>query len=352
VRVRLPLREPLRTARTTTVMKEALLVHVVVGDVDGWGECSAEPTPAYAPETLDTARLALRDHLVPRLLAGASLDDVRGNHFARAALDQALLDASLKAQGRTLADLLGAQVRRVAAGITIGLAGGAHALAAAVESAATAGYRRVKVKIAPGVDLDTVATARAALGDADIALQADANGSYTLADVERLAALDAFDLQCIEQPLAPDVLLDHAHLASAIRTPVALDESITSPGVARDALDLRAASVLSVKVGRLGGIGAARAVFDECRARGAAAMVGGMLETGIGRAVNVALAAVAPGSVVGDLSPSSRWFPHDLTEPIEMHDGELAVPDVPGTGAIVRIDVVARQTVARESITP
>ena len=337
IRVRLPLRAPFGTARSTTVTKDALLVRVVTDDAEGWGEVGAEVAPTYAPDTLDTARLVLRDELVPRLFAGHDLDDVRGHHPARGALLGAVLDAQLRVEGVPLATWLGGTVGFVDAGVVIGSAGAPDDAARAATAFVDEGYGSLKLKIAPGHDVDVVAAVRGAVDD-DVTIQVDANGSYTLDNADRLRALERFGVACLEQPLAPD----------ALRTPIGLDETITSPTAARDAIELRACAVVSIKAGLVGGLAAARATHDVCLAAGVAARAGGMLETGVGRAALVALAALPGFTITGDLSASNRYFEEDLTEPFELDAGRLAVPTGPGLGVAPRPDVLVRSTLARE----
>ena len=346
-RIRLPLTKPFRTARGTTTCKETLLVRVVTDDAEGWGEVGAEVSPTYAPETLDSARIALRDELVPRLFARVSFDTVRGNHAARAALSGALLDARLRVEGVSLASHLGATRTHVDAGVAIGRHDNAGELAAEVAGFLGLGYRSFKLKVEPGHDLAVVATARAEAG-AGVVIQVDANGSYTLDHAEHLAELDAYEVACLEQPLVPDALLDHARLAARIRTPIGLDETITSPDIARDACELGACSIVSIKAGLVGGIESARATHDACVAAGAGARAGGMLETGVGRAALVALASLPGFTVPGDVSASSRYFEHDVTEPFVLDAGRIAVPTGPGIGVTPIPDRLARCTIAHE----
>ncbi len=350
-RVRLPLTRPFRTASTTTAVKDALLVRVGTPDGDGWGECTAPATSSYAPETIDAARIALRDELVPRLFAGAALDSVRGHHAAKAALTTALLDAQLRAAGTTLAAHLGGTASHVDAGVAVGMQEDLGALLAQVAAYAGEGYRSMKLKITRGHDVDLVAAVRAEVGP-DVTLQVDANGSYVPGDADHLERLDAFDLVCFEQPLPPDALLDHARLATRLRTPIGLDESITSAAVARDAIVLAACRVVSIKAGLVGGLDEASRTLAACRAAGVAARAGGMLETGIGRAPLVALASLSGFTVPGDLSASNRYFAEDITEPFVLAEGRLAVPTGPGIGVTPRPDVLARCTIARERLDP
>jgi O-succinylbenzoate synthase len=350
IRVRLPLVHAFTSARDTVVDKDALLVRVRIDGIDGWGECVAQATPTYLGETIDSARLALRDHLVPRVLAGRSCDDVRGNATAKAALECALLDARLRADGTSLATHLGATARTIPAGVAVGLQPDPGVLRDLIASYVEQGYRRVKCKIEPGRDVDVVAAARGAAGP-HVDLAVDANGSYSPADTGALRELDPAGLQCIEQPYGPHAIADHAALGRELRTPICLDESITSATGARDALQRGAAGAVSIKPGRVGGLAEAVRVHHACVAAERPALAGGMLETGIGRAALVALAALPGFTMTGDCSASSRYFDDDLTEPFVLHDGALRVPDGPGLGVDVRPEQLARYTIASETIT-
>ncbi len=330
----MPLVAPFRTARSTTITKEALLVRVQTDDgAVGWGECAAQADPSYAPDTIDTARVVLRDHLLPRAFAGVPFDDVRGHLAARAALECALLDARLRAEEVSLAAHLGATRELVDAGVAVGFG-----------ETAPAGYRRVKYKIKPGCDAVECA--------AGVERAVDANGSYTPAQSDALVALDALGLQLVEQPFAPDALLAHADLARRLRTPVALDETITSANVARDAIALRACDAVVVKPGRLG-LTEARAVHDVCVEAGVPAVIGGLLETGIGRAALLAVAALPGFTLTGDCAASDRYFgpDGDLTEPFVLDaKGQLRVPDGPGLGVEPIPAQLERFTIAREVV--
>jgi O-succinylbenzoate synthase len=345
VLVRIPLVRAFRTATTITDAKDALLVRVETDDGAGWGECVASNFPGYLADTIDSSRAALRDHFLPRAFAGRPFDDIVGNHPARAALECALLDAQLRAQGVSLASHLGATASHVDAGVAVGFDDD-------VDTFLAAGYRRLKCKIEPGRDTTVLRAARAVAGP-EVKLAADANGTYTIFDMKELVALDEFDLQCIEQPLPTDALRDHATLAAKCSTPLCLDESITSAAVARDAIALGACRMVSVKPGRLGGLGAARLVHDACVGARVPALAGGMLETGIGRAALLALAALPGFAEPGDCSASERYFgpDGDLTEPFVLDDGRLRVPDGPGLGVDVRPDRLTACTIARERLT-
>ncbi|MEZ5218402.1 MAG: o-succinylbenzoate synthase [Ilumatobacteraceae bacterium] len=265
--------------------------------------------------------------------AGVSdaLRPVQGHPMAKAAIEAAVLDAQLRAMNRSLAAALGATRDRVPAGVAVGIAGSIDELLTTVGRHLDTGYRRIKLKIAPGHDLEPVRAIRDRFGDGFL-LTADANGAYTLADASALAALDPFGLSLIEQPLAADDLTGHAELARRLSTPICLDESIASPSDARRALDAGACSCICVKPGRVGGMLAAVEIHDLCMARGADAWVGGMLETGIGRAANLALAALPGFTLPGDLSATDRYFARDLTAPVVVDDGHIAVPTGPGLG--------------------
>jgi O-succinylbenzoate synthase len=322
------------------------VVHVVTADGDGWGECAALSTAGYTDEWADGAADVIEHELGPRLLARQPVSDP-DHPMAVAAVELAVLDAELRASGTSLATRLGAVTDRVPSGIALGLDATVDDVAEAVD----AGYRRVKLKVAPGHDVEVVRAVRAAFPD--LALQVDANGAYTAADTARLRDLDAFDLLLIEQPLAVDDLDGHAALARSLRTPICLDETITSVAAAEEALDRRACSIVCVKAGRLGGIHEAVRLHDVCQAIGVAVWCGGMLESGLGRAANLALAALPGFRLPGDLSASGRWYADDLTEPVELDaEGYLRVPSGPGLGVTPRPEALARFTSSLVTLRP
>ncbi len=360
-RVRLPLVAPFRTSFGVQTHRDALIVRVCTDHAEGWGECGADSEPRYSSEYADGAQHVIRHHLAPRLLAldeatgedvGPALAAVQGHPMAKAALEMAVLDAALRGTGESLAHHLGAVRPEVDSGVSVGIHDSVDALCDTVARHVTEGYRRVKLKVEPGADIEPVAAVRARFGS-ELMLQVDANGAYSLRDddVDALRALDAFDLILIEQPLPPDELAGHATLASLLATPICLDESITSARTARLALDLGACSIVNVKPGRVGGYLEAVRIHDLCLARGVAVWCGGMLETGLGRAANVALAALAGFTLPGDLSASARYFADDLTEPFVLHDGRLTVPTGPGIGVVPRHEMLARCTTAVELVT-
>jgi O-succinylbenzoate synthase len=345
----MPLVRSFRTARGTTHHKDALLVRVVTDAAEGWGECGAEAEPNVFGETLASARLALREHLVPRRFAGANVSAVRGNAFARAALECACLDAELRAGGRNLASYLGGTRTHVDAGVAIGIIEDHRELRRIARGYVDAGYRRLKLKIEPGATVGPVVAVRDEVG-AGVTLAVDANGSYTLDDADELRQLDTLALQCIEQPLAPDALHDHRQLAGRLRTPLALDESITSAAAATTAIAMDACRIVNVKWGRVGGLDEARRVHEVCISHRAAAMIGGMLDTGIGRAVNLAVASMPGFTEPGDLSASDRYFAEDITDPFVLEGGRLRVPDGAGIGVVPRAEALRRYAIRRESL--
>ncbi|MFS8496637.1 MAG: o-succinylbenzoate synthase [Micromonosporaceae bacterium] len=355
-RVSLPLVAPFRTSFGTETVRDILLVRAVTLDGEGWGECVAGGEPLYSSEYVDGAADVIRRFLAPRLLAAPLLHPaavaellapVRGHRMAKAALEMAVLDAWLRARGDSFASYLGAVRDRVPAGVSVGIMDSVPRLLDAVAAYLDQGYVRIKLKIEPGWDVAPVRAVRERFGD-DLLLQVDANAAYTLADARTLAKLDPFDLLLIEQPLAEDDLRGHAQLARLIRTPICLDESITSAKAAADALALGAARVINIKAGRVGGYLEARRIHDLCRAHGVPVWCGGMLETGLGRAANVALAALPGFTLPGDTSASDRYWARDLTEPFTLTDGHLAVPRGPGLGVTPVPEVLAEVTTRTE----
>ncbi|UFQ19681.1 MULTISPECIES: o-succinylbenzoate synthase [Streptomyces] len=355
-RIAMPLRSPFRTSFGVETARDVLLVRVVTPDGEGWGECVAMSEPRYCSEYVDGAADVLRRFLVPALPAVADAHAVKramkpfkGHKMAKAALETAVLDAQLRASGQSFGGYLGAARDRVPCGVSVGIMDSVPELLDAVGGFVDEGYLRVKLKIEPGWDLAPVRAVRERFGD-DLLLQVDANAAYTLADARQLAKLDAFDLLLVEQPLADDDLVQHAALAKLLRTPVCLDESIESAQDAAAAITLGAASVINIKPGRVGGYLEAKAIHDLCVAHGVPVWCGGMLETGLGRAASVALAALPGFSLPGDTSASGRYFATDITEPFELADGHLDVPTGAGLGVDPLAEVLETVTTAREWI--
>ena len=354
--LRLPLVTPFRTAQGSQDERVALLVRVITPDGEGWADCGVSPEPFYEPEFLTGTRAVLTEYLVPLLRAAPEvtaarvqplLAAVKGHQMAKAALETAVLDAELRAAGLSFARYLGATAERVPVGVSVGIPGSVPELLDQVAGYLDQGYRRIKLKIEPGWDIEPVRAVRERFGDG-LALQVDANMAYTLGDAARLRALDASGLLLIEQPLPADDLLGHADLARTLATPVCLDESITSPRLAAAALRLGACSVVNIKAARVGGYLAARAIHDLCAASGVPVWCGGLLETGIGRAANLALAACPNFTLPGDISATARYFAEDITAPFVLEDGHLPVPAGPGTGVEIIPEVLARLTAGAE----
>ncbi len=358
-RIALPLVTPFRTSFGTESNRDILLVRLRGADGDGWGECVAMSEPLYSSEYVDGAHAVVRDHLLPRLMAlasevtaesvGPALQAVKGHPMAKSAVEMAVLDLELSGRGESLGHYLGAVRDAVPSGVSVGIMGSIPELLGAVANYLAQGYARIKLKIEPGWDLEPVRTVRERFGD-DVVLQVDANAAYTLADARHLAQLDPFGLLLIEQPLPEEDVAGHAALAAQIRTPVCLDESITSAAAAFDAIQRGACSIVNVKAGRVGGYLEAKRVHDVCAALGVPVWCGGMLETGLGRAANVALAALPNFSLPGDTSASERYWRHDLTRPFVLEDGCLRVPTGPGLGVQPDPDRLAEVTASVEEI--
>lgn len=347
-RIGMPLVRPFETSFGRQDARDVLLVHVRTDAGDGWGECVAMADPVYSSEYVAGAEAVLRDYLIPSLLAApqTSAEDfadltrfVIGHRMAKAALETALLDAQLRSVPQSFASYFGAVRDAVDCGVSVGIAGSIDELLEEVAGYSAEGYRRIKLKIKPGWDLEPVAAVRAMLG-ADALLQVDANTAYTAGDIAHLGRLDEFDLLLIEQPFVEEDIATHIALAEAIDTPVCLDESIVSVDVAVDAIERGATSIINIKAGRVGGYLEAARIHDVCAELGVAVWCGGMLETGVGRAANVALAAMDNFLLPGDTSGSSRYFAEDLTEPFVLRDGQLDVPTGAGSGVEVRQELL------------
>ncbi|TFC93192.1 o-succinylbenzoate synthase [Cryobacterium sinapicolor] len=352
-RVHIPLVRPFRTSFGTSIAREITIVRVKTADAEGWAECAADTRPLYSSEFLDGSDLVIRDHLIPRLQAlgdrltaervAGALEPVKGHTMSKAVLETAILDAQLKETGVSFGGYLGAVHDTVPAGVSVGIMDSIDELLEAVAGYLEEGYLRIKLKIEPGWDLEPVRAVRERFGD-ELLLQVDANTAYTLADARHLARLDPFDLLLMEQPLTEDDLLGHAHLARRITTPICLDESIESARDAATAITLGACSIINVKPSRVGGYLEARRIHDVAAAHGVPVWCGGMLETGIGRAANVALAGLPNFVLPGDTSASNRYYAEDLTAPFVLENGHLRVPTGPGIGVEVLPDVLAGVT--------
>lgn len=359
-RVSLPLVTPFRTSFGTEVARDALLVRAITPDGEGWGECVAMSEPLYSYEYVDAAQDVVRRFLLPRLFAAGDvtagrvahlLEPVKGHPMAKAAVEMALLDAELRAAGQPLATFFGATRDRVPSGVSVGICESVPQLLEVVGGYLAEGYVRIKLKIEPGWDVEPVRAVRERFGG-DLLLQVDANTAYTLGDARHLAELDPYDLLLIEQPLAEDDMRGHAELARRIGTPVCLDESITSARSAADAIALGACQIINIKPGRVGGYLEARRIAAVAAASGIPVWCGGMLETGIGRGANAALAAGPEFTLPGDVSASGRFYARDVTPPFMLEDGHIRVPTAPGIGVDVLPDALEEFTTSVETARP
>ena len=359
----MPLVEPFQISSGTASLRRILLLETRDADgVTAWSECVAGERPYYSPETVDTAWLAIREWIGPRVLgvplAGPDVvlprldGDLRGHLMAKAAVEMGVWGLAAERQGTSLACLIGGTRTQIATGISIGIQENPARLVEKVRRALAEGYQKAKIKVKPGADLAYLAAVREELG-AGAPLMADANSAYTTADFDHLAALDRFNLMMIEQPLASDDLVRHAALQRRLTTPICLDESITSVDRVEDMLTLHSGRIVNIKPGRVGGLAAARAIHDRCAAAGVPVWCGGMLESGIGRAYNVALASLPNFVLPGDLSPSARYWQQDIVTPEWTMDtaGMVTVPrDRPGLGVTVDRDRVENLTVRTETL--
>ncbi|SEJ44630.1 o-succinylbenzoate synthase [Demequina mangrovi] len=354
----LPLVAPFTTSFSTQTHRRVLVLelHADVDGVEvvGWGECGALTEPVYSEEYLAGVIDVTTSYLLPMLFAAQErapltaetvahhLERIVGHRMAKAAVEMAVLDAQLRAARVSFADHLGVTRDRVPSGVSVGIQDSIPQLLDTVQGYLDEGYVRIKLKIKPGWDLDPVRAVREA--HPDVPLQVDANAAYTLVDANHLAKLDAFDLLLIEQPLAEDDLRQHAELATRMRTPMCLDESVVSATAAADAIALGAAQVINIKPSRVGGYLEARRIHDLACAHGIAVWCGGMLETGIGRAANAALAGLPGFTLPGDISASDRFYAEDITEPFVIEDGHIAIPREPGLARVPDPDRLAAAT--------
>jgi len=358
-RINLSLVAPFETSFGVQTERDILLVRVSTSDGDGWGECVAGEEPTYSPEYVDGAQHVLIHHLLPMLFGqndlsaqgvGAALKPVHGHNMAKAAIEMAVLDAELRSRGESFATYFGAVRDEVSCGVSVGIHPTVEELLETVGGYLEQGYRRIKLKIKPGWDFEPVRAVRERFGA--VPLQVDANTAYTLADADLLARLDPFELLLVEQPLPEEQVLAHATLARRIKTPICLDESITSAQTAVDAIELGACRIINVKPGRVGGYLEARKIHDLCAERGVPVWMGGMLETGLGRAGNVAMAAMSNFKLPGDTSASARYYHRDITQPFVLKRGRLEVPQGPGLGVEVDADYLDSITSWRQVLRP
>jgi len=356
--IHLPLVRPFRTSFGSQTSREILLVKVLTEDgITGWAECVALSDPLYSPEYVLGCLDLMKRFLIPALKSKSNisaeevpliLKPFLGGQMAKAALETAILDAQLRRENISLATYLGATKDKVECGVSVGIANELEALAQEVTSYVDAGYRRIKLKIEPGWDIEAVKHIRGLFPD--IPLQVDANQAYSRDDGKHLAKLDEFNLLLIEQPLDEHDILGHALLAKEVKTPICLDESIISLQSAVDALALKATTVINIKPGRVGGYIESVKIHDLCLENKIPVWCGGMLETGIGRAANLALAALPGFTLPGDTSASARYFKQDVTVPFVMDDGYLNVPTGPGIGVEPDMEFLEEITTYKETI--
>lgn len=356
-RIALPIVTPFRTSFGTQTERDILLVKAVTDEAEGWAECVSLPEPVYSPEYTDGAVDVLKRYFIPAVAnvrdangVAQALHKFKGHPMAKAALETSVLDAELRAEGRSFARELGSVHERVPCGVSVGIMDSIPELIDAVDGYIAEGYVRVKLKIEPGWDVNVVRAVRERFGD-DLLLQVDANTAYTLRDARHLAQLDDFNLLLIEQPLEEEDIVGHADLAKMMKTPICLDESITSAQTAAAAIRLGATSVINIKPGRVGGYLEARRIHDLAVAAGVPVWCGGMLETGLGRAANIALASLPGFTMPGDVSASDRFYKTDITEPWVMEDGHLTVPTGPGLGVTPIPELLDQFTTSVEWVT-
>lgn len=356
--IHLSLLRPFETSTARKQDRRVLLVEVKSGSRTGWGECTAGEGPFYSEETVDTAWLVLTRFMLPEL-AGCNLQQpgrlvdrlrrIRGHRMAKACVEAALWDLHAQQLGQPLWRVLGGTRQQIPCGVSLGIEKNSEALVERITAELQSGYRRIKIKIKHGWDLEIVERVRESFPEID--LMVDANGAYTLDDADMLREMDRFNLLMIEQPLGYDDLYGHAKLQAQIRTPICLDESIRHSGDAAVALQLNACRIINIKVGRVGGLTEAKRLHDLCQDKGIPVWCGGMLESGIGRAHNLALCTLENFTLAGDVSASRRYYDRDtVSPPIEVSgDGYISVPQNPGLGYSPDRDWIDQLTTRTES---
>ncbi len=351
--IRMSLKSPFETSFGVIQDRRIPLVEVISDGISGWGEVTTTETPSYNAETTETAWHVICDFIAP-LLIGKELNDatelagllsgIRGHGMAKAGAENALWDIEAQEKGVSLAKLLCGTREEIACGVSLGIRENPQVLVEAVEKELACGYQRIKLKIKPGKDLDYVAAVRKRFPD--IQLSVDANSAYSLDDTERLKRLDDFDLLMIEQPLGWDDIYAHAKMQRRLGTAICLDECINNVSDAVAAIELKACRIINIKLGRVGGHNGARRVHDYCLQHSTPVWCGGMLESGIGRAHNVAMSTLPNFTLPGDVSASHRYWREDIVEPeIKVTPkGTIPVPKTPGLGYAVKRDLIERLT--------
>ncbi|HZS49728.1 MAG TPA: o-succinylbenzoate synthase [Bryobacterales bacterium] len=357
--IHLPLVHFFETSFGRTTQRRIVLVEVEeAGGAAGWGEVTAGENPFYNEEWTESAWLILRDYAGPRVLrrdlrnaceAPELTARIRGHQMARGGLEAAAWDLEARLAGRPLWRHIGGVRAEIACGVSIGIQDSVEQLLQKIQCELEAGYQRIKIKIKPGWDVDVVRAVRERFPD--IKLMADANSAYRLSDAPHLKQLDAFGLMMIEQPLAHDDIIDHAKLQARLDTPICLDECIRNAHMARQAIEMRACGIINIKLGRVGGFAEARRVHDVCREHGIPVWCGGMLESGVGRAHNIALSTLENFVLPGDVSASRRYWQRDIiTPPVEVTpQGTIQASERPGFGYELDLDYI-RSVTAREEI--
>ncbi len=355
--LRMPLVTPFETSMDLTDVRRIILVEANVDGATGWGECVAGETPSYSPETTETAWHILRDFIWPLLkgkeFASASevwgmLAWVRGHNMAKAALESAIWDAEAKQKGVPLWKLLGGQRQEIASGVSIGIKASLEELVRAVKVELEAGYQRIKIKIKPGIDVEPVRRLRKEFPN--IKLMVDANSAYRAEEWPLLKELESFYLMMMEQPLGWDDLYGHVELQKKLETPICLDECIRTDEQAKAAIALGACRIINIKMGRVGGHTVARRIHDLCQESGVPVWCGGMLESGIGRAHNIALSTLPNFTLPGDVAASKRYWTEDIVEPevVVSSRGTITVPTGPGIGYEPRLNRIEALTARKE----
>lgn len=359
--IQMPLVHFFETSFGRIYSRRILLVHVQCEGMSGWGECVAGEDPFYSSEWIDSAWPTITRYLAPALVgktlvqgreAAPLLSKVRGHRMAKAALENALWEIEARQNGQPLWKLLGGTRREIACGVSIGIQDSPEQLLEKIRAELDAGYRRIKIKVKPGWDVNVLERVRSRWSD--ITLSVDANSAYTLDQVEHLRKFDAFNLLMIEQPLWNDDIYYHARLQKELRTAICLDESIEHARDAAFALESGACRIINIKAGRVGGFSEAKKVHDVCQANHVPVWCGGMLESGVGRAHNIALSTLENFRLPGDVSASKRYWKGDIIEPeVEVSkQGLITVQDEPGTGYRVREDLIEKLTVRKETVEP
>lgn len=357
----MPLVHFFQTSFGRTYEREMVIVEAIADGVSGWGEATCGENPFYNEEWTVSAWHIIKDYVAPRILghelasaadAAARSAHIRGHNMARGGVEVAIWDLEARRNGVPLWKQIGGGAHpEIACGVSIGIQDSVDQLLGKIDTELKAGYQRIKMKIAPGWDVDVIRAVRARFPQ--VRLTADANSAYTLADADRLKALDEFNLMMIEQPLAHDEIIDHAKLQAQLQTPICLDECIRSAHQAQQAIEMRAGRIINIKLGRVGGFTEAIKVHDVCQRHGIPVWCGGMLESGIGRAANIALSTLANFVLPGDVSASKRYWKRDVIDPwVEVSpQGTIRIPDGPGFGYPLDLDFLKSITVEEATLT-